>query len=66
MTIPQKVWVNDAQACDLPAQPSGCQEVAIACFRHNDQPVPILDVPYLFSDALVKERDAVPSRAPRR
>jgi len=54
--IPQKVRVKDEQVCDLPVQPSGWQEVAISCFRHNGYPVPIVDLPYIFSDALVKSR----------
>jgi chemotaxis signal transduction protein len=54
--IPQKVRVKDEHGCDLPAQPSGWQDVAISCFTHNGQPVPIVDVPYVFSGALVRPR----------
>jgi chemotaxis signal transduction protein len=54
--IPQKIQVKDEQVCDLPLQPSGWQEVAISCFRHNSHPVPIVDVPSIFSDALLKHR----------
>ena len=54
--IPQKVRVKDEQVCDLPIQPSGWKDVAISCFRHNSHPVPIVDLPYIFSDALIKHR----------
>jgi chemotaxis signal transduction protein len=54
--IPQKVRVTDAQACDLPGQPSRWQDVALSCFQHNGQPVPIVDVPHIFSAALVQHR----------
>jgi len=54
--IPQKVRVKDEQVCDLPVQPSGWKDVAISCFRHNGHPIPIVDLPYIFSDALVKYR----------
>ncbi len=51
--IPQKVTVDDSQLCDLPESPLGWREIAISCFRHDDQPIPILDVPRLFADILV-------------
>jgi chemotaxis signal transduction protein len=54
--IPQKVLVKDEQVCDLPVQPSGWKQVAISCFRHNSHPVPIVDLPSLFSNALIKQR----------
>lgn len=50
--IPQKVRVQDNQICDLPIQPAGWASVAVSCFHHNEQAVPILDVPALFSGAL--------------
>jgi chemotaxis signal transduction protein len=54
--IPQKVRVNDEQVCNLPVQPCGWQQVAISCFRHHGHPVPIVDLPCIFSDALAKHR----------
>jgi chemotaxis signal transduction protein len=51
--IPAKVRVKDEQVCDLPERPSGWEIVAISCFSHNGQPIPILDVPLIFSEALV-------------
>jgi chemotaxis signal transduction protein len=51
--MPQKVHVSDNQACGLPAQPAGWQAVALSCFCHDDQSVVILDLPRIFSDALV-------------
>lgn len=53
---PEKVLVKDEQVCDLPEQPSGWEAVAISCFSHDGQPVPILDMPHIFSDALVTHR----------
>lgn len=50
--LPRKVQVSDEQRCDLPLQPSGWKTVAISCFRHHGQPVPILDLPLIFSGAL--------------
>jgi hypothetical protein len=50
--LPRKVRVTDAQRCALPAQPSGWPTVAISCFRYHEQPVPILDLPRIFSGAL--------------
>ncbi|MDH3601477.1 MAG: chemotaxis protein CheW, partial [Candidatus Tectomicrobia bacterium] len=54
--MPQKVQVRDEQVCDLPEQPSAWKAVAISCFQHDGQPVPILDVLHIFSDALVGRR----------
>jgi chemotaxis signal transduction protein len=54
--IPQKLQVKDEQSCDLPVEPAGWRVVAVSCFRHNALSVPIVDVPYIFSDALVKQR----------
>lgn len=53
---PQKTRVVDEQLCKLPEQPSGWESIAISCFSHDGQPIPILDVAYLFSDALVTPR----------
>jgi chemotaxis signal transduction protein len=58
--IPQKVRVRDEQVCDLPVQPSGWKKVAISCFRHNSHPVPIVELSYIFSDALAKHRRCRP------
>lgn len=52
--LPRKVRVKDEQSCALPEQPSGWQTVAISCFRYDDQPVPILDLPRIFSGALTR------------
>ena len=53
---PQKVKIQDEHACDLP-KPPDWESVAISCFRYDGQPIPILDVPHIFSARL--------SRAPR-
>ena len=54
--IPEKVRVRDEQVCDLPERPSGWEIVAISCFSHDGQPVPVLDVPLIFSETLVTHR----------
>ena len=54
--IPQKLQVKDEQICDLPVEPAGWRVVAVSCFRHNALSVPIVDVPYIFSDVLAKQR----------
>lgn len=51
--IPERVRVADEQACALPEQPSGWRAVAISCFQRGDQPIPILDLPYIFGGGLL-------------
>ncbi len=52
--IPTRVQVNDDQVCELPGQPRGWQYLAMSCFTHDDQAIPILNLPSIFSDALVR------------
>ncbi|MFO1351945.1 MAG: chemotaxis protein CheW [Gammaproteobacteria bacterium] len=54
--IPQKVKLKDEQACALPSQPQGLPQIAASCFVHDKRPVPILDLPQLFSNALAAGR----------
>lgn len=49
--FPERVRVCDSQACDLPPEPCGWSHVACSCFRHENQPIPVLDLPFLFSEA---------------
>lgn len=49
--IPTRVTVNDGQACDLPSHPSGWRHVACSCFVHENEAIPVLDLPFLFSGA---------------
>ncbi len=58
--IPQKVQVHDDQVCDLPQQPSGWKAVAISCFMYQGEPIPILDISHIFSDALMRCLEVVP------
>jgi chemotaxis signal transduction protein len=47
---PQRIRVDDRQACDLPESPSGWEHLAIACFEQSKYgPVPVLDLPRVFS-----------------
>ena len=50
---PQKIRVADDHACDLPEQPSAWQAVAAACVCYDNQCVPILDLPRIFSGAIL-------------
>lgn len=54
--IPTRIQVDDDRACGLPEQPAGWQHLAMSCFLHDDQAVPVLDLTYIFSDALVTDR----------
>ena len=51
--VPNRVQVTDEQSCDLPEQPVRWQEVAISCFADAQGAVPILDLGYIFSNALL-------------
>lgn len=52
--LPARLRVSDEQACDLPEQPAGWRQLAVSCFKEGERPVPILDLPFIFSDALLK------------
>ncbi len=52
--MPTEQQVDDVQACELPDTPKGWKTTAISCFRHKSGAVvPILDLPQLFSKALL-------------
>lgn len=51
--IPERVQINDSQACPLPEYPSNWDQLAISCFRRGEKPIPILDLPYLFGGGLL-------------
>lgn len=51
--IPTRAPVADDQACALPKQPSGWRTLAVSCFKQGTQPIPILDLPYIFSSGLL-------------
>ena len=53
--VPTRQVVHDEEACALPAEPMGWQKVAISCFGDGDSAVPILDLPYIFSGALLTD-----------
>ena len=52
VSIPTRIQVRDDQACDLPATPHGWQELSISCFSDKNRVIPILDLPYIFSNGL--------------
>ncbi len=46
---PSRVVISDAQFCELPEDQPGWRSIAISCFDFNGKPVPILDLPSMFS-----------------
>ena len=54
--IPARTRVSDTQACKLPEQPTGWRDLAISCFLDAEIPVPILDLPFIFSGGLLAAR----------
>lgn len=53
--VPQKIRVADDHVCNLPDQPAAWQAVAASCVRYDDQPVPILDLPRIFSGVSISD-----------
>ena len=51
--IPTRTRVTDEQASLLPQQPGAWRTLAIACFKQDDQPIPILDLPHIFGGGLL-------------
>jgi chemotaxis signal transduction protein len=52
--IPTRTRVADEQVSALPKQPGHWRTLAISCFRQGDQPIPILDLPYIFSGGVIQ------------
>lgn len=50
--LPETVAVTDEDACPLPNDSDLWPLLSHSCFRHNDQPVPILDTARLFDSYL--------------
>ena len=48
---PQRITVNDAQACDLPETAPEWRHISQSCFNRDDAPVPILDLTSMFTAA---------------
>lgn len=46
---PQRTYVADSQVCPLPSDVAGWCDIALTAFMHQDQAVPILDLPRMFS-----------------
>lgn len=46
---PVRTWVADSQACTLPSDQPGWNQVALSCFMHEDNAVPVLDLPRMFT-----------------
>jgi chemotaxis signal transduction protein len=50
---PVRAQVNDQQACPLPTQPRGWKRLSLSCFALGERIIPILDLPTIFSNALL-------------
>jgi len=48
-SIPQRIQVNDTQACALPEELNCWKDIAISCFTHEGNAVPIMGLSSLFS-----------------
>lgn len=53
VSIPTRARIKDEQACELPKQPAGWHNLAISCVQDQDRVIPILDLPHIFSQALL-------------
>lgn len=53
LVTPLRRRVSDDQACALPERPAGWSRIALSCFSDGDWKVPILNLRYLFSGALL-------------
>jgi chemotaxis signal transduction protein len=51
--IPARVRVADERACALPKRPGNWRTLAISCFKRGDDPIPILDLPHIFTGGLL-------------
>jgi chemotaxis signal transduction protein len=50
-SVPQRLQVYDEQACALPQDIPAWRDIAASCFSYpNNKPVPILDLPRIFSN----------------
>ena len=46
---PQRIAVDDAQACDLPETVPAWRHISKSCFSRDDAPVPVLDLTSMFA-----------------
>jgi len=50
--MPLNIFVEDEQMCDLDPDQEFWRPISHACFRYENQAIPILNVPLLFSEEL--------------
>ena len=55
---PVRATVADSQACALPETSAAWPELAVSCFEDKAGPVPVLDLPRLFSLPVGRDRHA--------
>jgi chemotaxis signal transduction protein len=53
-SIPMRALVANDQASALPKQPNNWRALAISCFQQDDKPIPILDLPTVFTGGLLE------------
>jgi chemotaxis signal transduction protein len=53
---PVRLAVRNEQACGLPEAMPAWKALAISCFAHQGQPIPIIDLARMFSGALASGR----------
>lgn len=51
--IPTRTRVTDDQASALPKRPGNWRNLTISCFKQDDQLIPILDLPHIFTGGLL-------------
>lgn len=49
---PKRTLVADSQACRLPVDQTGWDRIAVSCFLHEGEAVPVLDLPRMFTKAI--------------
>jgi len=48
--MPRSIFVGDDQVCDLSTDQPFQEPLAVSCFSHENQAIPIIDFAYLFSE----------------
>lgn len=55
-STPLQVAVSDEQACTLPENPQGWDELAISCFEYDGDALPVLNLNRLFNTMPISNR----------
>lgn len=60
---PVRITVGDEDACELPRTSARWRAISMSCVRYNGEPLPILDLRLMFSDALSAGRSTSDSQS---